>query len=300
MLRVSKQIRACVLEANIAVWLMPRRNFELLFVPMLRRFLSTNASKLTITRLDLGNVLKHPESWQAISIVLPKCTSLLHLDLRANFIGEPRSTALELLAKMLPGLPLLEHLDLRQNPLGAAGMQTLAEVLSQGPPNPLQHLNVSCSDLTTAGAKPLAALLLNCASLQHLDVAANDLKELGVRRLAAVLPLLSSLISLDLYMNALGDDGARALAKVLPQCTSLAHLMLGGNMIENEGAETVAAVLSQCAALAHLDLSYNAIKDAEMLAGVLPLCTSLVSLNLRGNKINQEQAQRMKRVLTST
>ena len=81
-----------------------------------------------------------------LTAVLGQCTSLAHLDLGSNNIGDEGAGRL---AAVRPQCRLLAHLDLGSNGIGAEGARRLAAVLGQCPS--LAHLNLGYNYIGAAG-----------------------------------------------------------------------------------------------------------------------------------------------------
>ncbi|RHY30445.1 hypothetical protein DYB32_006153 [Aphanomyces invadans] len=170
-----------------------------------------------LKQLILSNVYIHTDDVNATSALcsaLLSCTSLTHLSLAGNAIGDSGMAAV---TAMLPSLPALVHLDLRRNYIGESGMHAFARMLQTGS-HPLR----------------LHTLLLgsNIAARSVCNVAAG----VGHRR-------LQHLRVLGLEDNFVDLAGVEALAQVLRQgvCPVLQELCIGDNAVDNRVIRSVFA-----------------------------------------------------------
>jgi Ran GTPase-activating protein (RanGAP) involved in mRNA processing and transport len=209
--------------------------------------------------------------------VLPSLPHLTHLNLSCNVGGGCLATFCR---SALTTVSPLTSLDLAANHLN---LDDVVELTAAFPRLPhLRHLNLSCTDLGTAGFEVIAPLLPQLSSLESLSLASNRSHQQGVIALARELPQLARLTQLDLSGNFLFQPGFEALAAAFPFLTALKKLELGFCVAGEEGFFAVAPHLPQLTALEHLDLRCNpcGTPGLQALAAVLPRMTRLMFLNV--------------------
>ena len=189
------------------------------------------------------------------------------------------------LSKALSVNSSLTHLDLSENSIGDSGATSLTQALAVN--SSLTNLNVSGNSIGDSGAVSLSQALAVNSSLTSLDLSLNIIGHCGGASLSQALAVNSSLTNLNVSGNFIGDSGAASLSQALTVNSSLTSLDLRANSIGNSGAASLSQALAVNSSLTNLDLSLNSIRDSGALSfcQALAVNSSLTNLNLRGNSI---------------
>jgi hypothetical protein len=203
-------------------------------------------------------------------------STLLHLDLASNMVGDANSVA-----GVLPLNQRLCCLDLSSNPLHESSVKSILRACGRlGGNSGLTELHLGAVVSTAecsyevgsalATTQGLAALYLNDANLQPLAA-------------SAILCGLHSNISLTLLClngNEIGNQGATQLAEVLVRPTTIATLELQTNSIGAEGCTQLAESLCTNNSLTRLDLFGNMAAHAGAGQGTVSLYVSVTTVLL--------------------
>ena len=129
------------------------------------------------------------------------------------------------------------------------------------------EINLRGNNISSAGAKVLAKVLVKSKTLTTLNLGGNNIGSAGAKALAKLIKKSKTLTKLDLWCNNLGPEGAKALAEGLKESKTLKELDITLNNIGNSGAKAMAEVLKENASMTHLYMGYNIIghRDAEAL-----------------------------------
>lgn len=255
----------------------------------------------TVSTLDLHSNCIEYTGCHALVHGLRHNSSLLHLDLRDNNIGDAGLQAFAGLVagqtektEALHSCPLLS-LDVSANCIGDIGAQAfLRRGLTAN--TVLQSLCLGRNRISDVSADAIGSTLqLGSIALQELNLAANRLSDATCLALAHALGSNKCLQKLDLSHNRVGDEGAAALAGVN---STLTELLLASNLVTDEGCTALAQSLGKptrelahgapICALRVLDLSDCKILNpgALALAAGLRSNSSLEVLRLRSNQIS--------------
>eukprot|EP00286_Rhodomonas_abbreviata_P018404 CAMPEP_0181311394 /NCGR_PEP_ID=MMETSP1101-20121128/13110_1 /TAXON_ID=46948 /ORGANISM="Rhodomonas abbreviata, Strain Caron Lab Isolate" /LENGTH=644 /DNA_ID=CAMNT_0023418115 /DNA_START=71 /DNA_END=2005 /DNA_ORIENTATION=- len=210
-----------------------------------------------LTHLDLGwNSLGVGGAYQ-LYLVLKKCNSLRHLNLRSTQLD---NLGTKHIAELLFTCFRLEYLDLGWNAIGDSGGVSLALPLAMGHLRKLSLLDLGGNYLSSLSLGRLAPGVQRCTSLKHLDLSHN---------------------------SDCGNEGAAQIGAMLAKNKSIETLILGGCRISASGSERLVAGAMTATNLKHLDLSANHLGDDGLkpVAQMLIYSTTLQTLNLRKNKI---------------
>ena len=161
---------------------------------------------------------------------LASITSLQHLDLAHNSLGDSGAT---MIGPHLASLSSLTLLSLSSNGIGDRGAMLLGPHLASL--TSLNHLDISYNSIGEEGVTALGPHLASLRTLQHLDIAVNRIDSQGGIVLGCHLARLSFLRHLDISNNRIGDDGATELGPHLASLTRLQYLDLRNNGIRGCG-----------------------------------------------------------------
>ena len=134
-------------------------------------------SKCTLTVLDLGDCYISSEGAVKLGAALCKNTTLKHLTLNNNPIGEHVTAA----SKMLAENKTLRELDLRYCHISSEGAVELAAALWKN--STLKHLDLDHNPIGVEGASSMSDMLQHNTSLEELYLRDDSVGEEGVHQL---------------------------------------------------------------------------------------------------------------------
>ena len=253
----------------------------------------TLGGHLHITYLKL-----EPPIWRYKVVSLSKAlsvnSSLTHLDLSKNSIGDSGATSL---TQALAVNSSLTNLDLSKNSIGDSGALSLSQALAVN--SSLTNLDLSANSIGDSGAASLSQALGVNSSLTNLDLSANSIGVFGTASLSQALSVNSSLTNLDLSANSIGDSGAASLSQALAVNSSLPNLDLSANSIGDSGVASLSQALAVNSSVTNLYLSENSIGNsgAASLSQALAVNSSLTNMNLTWHRIGDSGAASLSQVL---
>ena len=137
-------------------------------------------SKCTLTELYLEDCHISSEGAMELAAALCKNTTLKHLNLNRNPIGE-HVEGVTAVAKMLVENKTLTKLDLRDCHISSEGAVELAAALCKN--STLKHLNLSRNPIGVEGASSMSDMLQHNTSLEDLHLCDDSVGEEGVHQL---------------------------------------------------------------------------------------------------------------------
>ena len=223
------------------------------------------------------------------AIVSHNNSALQYLDLAGNNL---QASFMMIVAKGLKEISTLKGLNISNNHITKEAADDIAATFSHN--IQLQQLDVSHSDLQTAGAITLAKGLHNITTLTKFCISNNKITEKAASDVAVVLSYSTQLQELDISYNDLQTAGAITLAKGLHlhNITTLTKFYISNNSITEEAAGDIALALSHNIQLQELDISDNHIEasGAITLAKGLHNITKLIKFCISNNCITEEAA----------
>jgi len=179
----------------------------------------------------------------------------LHKVYALNFQSCPwQQTHVQILCDVLPEFSQLRALDLRQTSLGCAGsaavMKTLTEMKAQ-----LIHLVLIQCQMSSEGAKALAACLQEMPSLTNLNVGFNHLMDEGMLAIIQSLPI--GVRGFSAIATGCTDTSLELLASRLQDLPMLSILMIGLNVFGTAGVAALGRAFAGTA-LERVNLSWGA------------------------------------------
>jgi Ran GTPase-activating protein (RanGAP) involved in mRNA processing and transport len=168
-------------------------------------------------------------------------------------------------------------------------------------PKELQKLSLIHSGIDEMGALALAGALKSAPELRSLCLTDNILGDTGVVALAVGLAG-SRITSLGLRCTGFGLKGMKALAFFLESTTDMQDLDLGGNEYLDDACIAVLANGLCGSKLSFLDISSCSFgaRGTEFLASTLSGNRSLTDLQLSENKIGNQGAEHLAKVLRAS
>ena len=260
-------------------------------VVSLSKALSVNSS---LTHLDLSKNSIGDSGATSLTQALAVNSSLTNLNVSRNSIGDSGAVSL---SQALAVNSSLTNLDLSLNSIGHCGAASLSQALAVN--SSLTNLNVSGNCIGDSGAVSLFQALAVNSSLTNLNVSWNCIRGSGAVSLSQALAVNSSLTNLCLSLNSIGLSGAASLSQDLAVNSSLTNLDVSGNSIGDSGAASLSQALEVNSSLTNLDLRRNGIGDsgAASLSQALAVNSSLTSLDLRANSIGDSGAASLSQAL---
>lgn len=185
----------------------------------------------------------------------------------------------------------LVELDLAGNGFGAAGAETVADIMRSC--TSLQSLVLDNNNLRN-GVVPISEALSGHTGMRSLKLAANAIGPSASQSVADAVAANTHLESLDVSSNAFGPTGGEALGEALSRSagsSKLLHLKLVACGVRVSGAVRLAAALSgdDGADLSALDMTTNFIgpEGVAAFAQMLHCNSTLEELSLCDNNIGQ-------------
>ena len=227
-------------------------------IPRLDFFLESLSSNTFLTDLDVsfisrrfvfGSHMIDDKEIAILSKTLSVNTTLTHLNLEGNRVGEPGAASL---SQALFFNTTLTHLNLEGNRVGEPGAASLSKALFVN--TALTHLNLGRNELGASGAACLSKALLVNTTLTDLRLFSNGIDASGAAFLSWALSVNNTLTHLNLRENKIGASGADYLSWALSVNTTLTHLYLGRNKIGASGAVSLTQALSFRTTLYNLNL----------------------------------------------
>lgn len=215
--------------------------------------------KYTSSRGDRSGV-------EALCAAIATARNLQKLDLHDNIFAEPLGLAL---GSSLSGLRNLVHLDLGDTLLRDDGVLGLASGLLNGCALSLEHLDLSCNEITNKGAVAVAKCVTGLKRLRVLMLQENEFEDKGVKLIAKALKLRNSdggSANVVSQQTDEEDEDKRRLAQqnvdviqLVSEEDPLEHIDLSSNMISSSSAVAVtrSCVSSKLKKLKVLKLSGN-------------------------------------------
>ena len=188
------------------------------------------------------------------------CTLGEHLLISYLKLEPPISNEVVSLSKVLSVNSSLTHLDLSKNSIGDSEAASLSQALAVN--SSLTNLDLSRNSIGGSGAASLSQGLAVNSSLTHLDLSGNSIGDSGAASLSQGLAVNSSLTNLDLSWNSIGGSGAASLSQGLAVSSSLTHLDLSRNSIGDSGASSLSQALAVTSSLTYLNLRDNSMGDS--------------------------------------
>ena len=228
-------------------------------------YIASLANCTCMRELTLMNLNMSTHSCAALSVIFPRMSALLELNLRDNLIDDG---GVEVLVRGLAGCKHLHSLCLGGNEIGDNGLDVLVQGLSV-----CTHLKSLNLEYNRIGDDGLGVLIQELpTSVDDLDLSNNDIA------LARQLPLLR-FKKLGLWDNPISFGGARVIAASLvnPQC-HLEELCLLCADVGDQGAAIIAEGLRNNQRLAMMNLTGNNITGTGWNAFSSVLC-SKASIN---------------------
>ena len=123
----------------------------------------------------------------ALCVALSSARNLRKLDLHDNIFAEPLGLALG--SSLSSGLRNLVHLDLGDTLLRDEGVAGLASGLLSGCALSLEHLDLSCNEISDKGAAAIGKCLSGLKRLRVLMLQENELEDNGAKLISKALKL---------------------------------------------------------------------------------------------------------------
>ena len=208
-------------------------------------------SKCTLTELYLRDCHISSEGAVKLAAALCKKTTLKHLNLGRNPIGEHVEGVTAV--KMLAENKTLTVLDLRDCHISSEGAVKLAAALCKK--TTLKHLNLGRNPIGehVEGVTAVKMLAEN-KTLTVLDLRDCHISSEGAVKLAAALCKNTTLKCLYLSHNPIGVEGASSMSDMLQHNTSLEYLNLCDGSVREEGAHQLINSLKHNQTLRDLSL----------------------------------------------
>jgi Ran GTPase-activating protein (RanGAP) involved in mRNA processing and transport len=198
-------------------------------------------------------------------------TSVMHLDVGMNFVGEEGGRALAISSCCRKAK--LRTLRLDSNSVEEAAV-AFADALARTECT-IEHLDLADNNVDDNGVVAIATALAGNTKLRVLDLSCNNLHSCGIVAISDALRDNKTLIILGLCETFLGNRGAEALASALQSNKSLASINLKDSGVTADGIAHLAEALKSNRTVSTLHLTDNG-RD-EKAEGHLRTC-------LEGNK----------------
>ena len=193
--------------------------------------------------------------------------------------------AVDVIAYSILNSSKLQTIDLSGTNLKSAGMIKIAEALMYT--SSLTELRIQKNNIVTEAANDIAAAILSNNKLQVLDLGENSLKTAGMIHIARALQEISSLYQLNINRNNITDEAADDIAAAILSNNKFQKLDLSGNEFKATGMINIAGALQGISSLTELNVGFNCITDevADDLLSILQRNINLRRLDLSNNKL---------------
>jgi Ran GTPase-activating protein (RanGAP) involved in mRNA processing and transport len=178
-----------------------------------------------------------------LETVLSNLVAIESLLLGGNSLG-PKGAAM-VANTVVPTKSTLQHLDLRFNEIGDEGVTALANTLAKN--TSIKFLYLEGNQITQVGCSALAKALLENSTVEELYLGANDIGPDGAASLAEVISTNTTLRKLFVDGNQLGPQGANAFSEALERLdgkATLTQLYADNNNLGKEAAKRLAKALN--------------------------------------------------------
>ncbi|RDD47784.1 Glutamate-rich protein 3 [Trichoplax sp. H2] len=211
-------------------------------------------TKESLDSITVRNSNIDDESLKMLSESIQKSSAnITMLNLNLNRIGPEGGKHV---IAVLRSQPSIEILMLHGNPLQDEGVKNLVDGLIEigGVENSndqlsmesssrgmseklnLNHIDLGDCNISDAGAKDIARLLVSCPSITTLNLSGNpSIGPNGWKAIADSLKVNSTITTLSLDYNRLGDEGAAIIADGIKHNKSISSIDLDSNHIGDEG-----------------------------------------------------------------
>jgi len=181
----------------------------------------------------------------ALCVALSSARNLRKLDLHDNIFAEPLGLALG--SSLSSGLCNLVHLDLGDTLLRDEGVSGLASGLLSGCALSLEHLDLSCNEISKKGAAAVGKCLSGLKRLRVVMLQENEFEDNGAKLIAKALKLRSiGGVGIFEAQQAEGEEEKRGLIQQVNTDEllqlgddHLEQIDLSSNMISSSGAIAV-------------------------------------------------------------
>ena len=266
---------------------------DLLSIGYLIGMTNTNVvKKLNLSSCHIGD---HGVRTLIKYLACGKCDGTWKFGLRLNNICEEGAASI---AKVLQNSSIMNSLDLLGNPIGAGGLQSLAEALITN--TSLVELNLyQCSlEITDENGPIVTEMLQRNTTLRNLDLTDTWILDTSIVYIANGLEKNTALKSLN--MNGISAVGGKALASAIATNASLPLVELeldGHDMIREDNKQAFIDMLQQNTSIKTLSLSYTNI-SVPFLAEALQSNYTLKELELCNCELMLDMVKDVSRMLT--
>eukprot|EP00892_Ulva_mutabilis_P012690 jgi/Ulvmu1/9794/UM056_0034.1 len=220
-------------------------------------------------------------------------SSLERADISDIIAGRPEKEVLQVLQMVSSALAecsSLLHVNISDNALGEKGIRACGDVLSRTACLEGLYLqNIGCS----VNACKAVAELVKCDSLKLLHLFNNMSDNAGAEHIASLLARNSQMQDFKMVSSRVGSKGGAALCSALAGGTSLTSFDISDNPMDADIAPHIASLASKHCGLQRLILSDLGLGDegvevvCQALAGA-NVCPSLEKIELALNEITRE------------
>ncbi|KAJ0407911.1 hypothetical protein P43SY_009198 [Pythium insidiosum] len=209
---------------------------------MLLRVLSAPLVAPVLSAVDLSFNDLSDAFWTPLETAPDSNSGVLWPQLTTLNLSNNRFTiqSLPALTRLVARAPTLLHLDVSLNAELLASDAAVSTLLS--PLSGLQTLELSCLHLTDTSVDSLLQTTLT-STLRQLFLRNNDLSDAAAVAIADALPRLRRLHVLSLSGNRITDSGLAALTFELDRAPALQTLDVGANLISDVGLQTLVRVI---------------------------------------------------------
>ncbi|KAK7103915.1 leucine-rich repeat-containing protein 74A-like isoform X2 [Littorina saxatilis] len=271
------------------------------------------------TNMNLGHHGLGPAAMRAMAVPLESNTTIEHLDLEGNWIGEE---GVQPLCKLLRDNVYIVELNLAENKLGTEGALHVIDLMLEN--RNIENLNLTGNRITDNAGEPLGVMLKRNTTLRHLKLRHNELGERAAQCIKDALTDNESLETLDIswnhfmtrgcvrlaeavkenvalkevnvMMNGFGLEGAIALGEAIKVNRTLLRLDASYCRLPMEGAASIAHGLQHNETLQALNVGYNSLGPDGSLGLLLGLerndCSNLTTLDLGNSKVTPQFKER--------
>lgn len=234
--------------------------------------LSSLPSHVAIHGLDLSHCEATAAVLNALGAAIPQLTSLRHLDVRGNLVGEG---GLVQFLHALSKSRTLQSLSMINAGLGPKDIVALSRLIS--PQQTLKELRIGDEGMSDDITNLLVSTVFKTSSLRSLHLWFTDFKS-SVDTLAGLLKANSNVSELECHACKFGSHGSKQLARTLESNTAISSLVLSmydvpsPDQIGSEGAVALADMLRTNTKLERLELLFDKSLERQ---GALALVESL-------------------------